>query len=121
MTPRPAAGTEAAESESGPERGATVIALPRKPTPAPLDGPQLMLAAEVMATVGPGDGQTWAEELAFLWTTRAGQCPLPQSRPQSSSRIHWAESFPQQYPHFLRSLIFREEGTLPEEHRRRFL
>jgi hypothetical protein len=28
-----------------------------------------MPATEVMATVGPGDGQAWVDELHFLWTT----------------------------------------------------
>lgn len=62
MTTNPSADVEDTRPVSGPEGGAAVIALP-------LNRPQRMRAVEVMATVGPGDGQAWAEELAFLWTT----------------------------------------------------
>lgn len=58
----PPVGAEDSRPVASLESGAAVIALP-------VNRPQMMRAAEVMSTVGPGDGQAWAQELAFLWTT----------------------------------------------------
>lgn len=66
--PQHAADTEMTGSESGARSGAPVIALPCRHAASSRTAPRTMCAAEVMATVGPGDGHAWADELNFLWT-----------------------------------------------------